>query len=87
MTDEEILAQRELEYGSATKSFNSIARLWSEYLEYDITGEQVALMMTLLKIHRSKTSSGFHLKDSLQDARNYITLAEKVSDRLIVSTY
>ena len=78
MTDEEILAQRASEYGDAKQSFNSIANLWSEYLGFRITPDQVAIMMVLLKIQRSKTAKDFHYKDSMQDARNYLTLAEKV---------
>lgn len=78
MTDKEILEQREKEYGDANKSFSSIAKLWSEYLGVEIEPDQVAMMMTLLKIHRSKTAKNFHYFDSLQDARNYLTLAEKI---------
>ena len=78
MTDEEILKQRATEYGDATTSFNSIANLWSEYLGSRIEAKDVCMMMVLLKVHRSKTAKDFHFNDSVQDARNYLTLAEKV---------
>ena len=78
MTDEEILADRAKEYGDATKSFTVIAELWSAYLGTPIQPEQVAICMTLLKISRSTTAKDFHLKDSLIDGRNYLTLAEEI---------
>ena len=79
-SDAEILKQRALEYGDANKSFSDIARMWSLYIEYPIEPHQVAIMMTLLKIHRGKTAKGFHFKDSMQDGRNYLTLAEQLQE-------
>lgn len=78
MTDAQVLEDRALEYGDATKSFTAIANLWSQYLDIKIEPTQVAMMMTLLKIQRSKTAKNFHYFDSLQDARNYLTLAEQI---------
>lgn len=78
MTDKEIQEQRAKEYGDASKSFGTIAKMWSAYLDAEITGQQVAVCMTLLKICRSKTAKDFHLKDSFQDGRVYLTLAEKL---------
>jgi hypothetical protein len=80
LTDEEILEQRAVEYGDAKESFSSIASMWSSYLGKEIDGKDVCMLMVLLKVHRSKTSKDFHFKDSLQDARNYLTLAERITN-------
>ena len=80
MTDEEILADRRKEYGDAKLSFNKIATMWETYLDVPIKGEDVAMCMALLKICRASTTEGFHYTDSIQDCRNYLTLAEQVKD-------
>ena len=78
MTDEEIMKDRAESYGDAQTSFKNIASLWNEYLDYNIEPHEVAVMMALLKINRTKTASGESLKDSFQDARIYLTLAEQL---------
>jgi len=76
MTDEEIMKDRAKSYGDAKVSFQGIANLWTNYIDYNIEPHEVAIMMALLKINRIKTAEGDSLKDSFQDARNYLTLAE-----------
>ena len=80
-TDSDILSQRGKEYGDASESFSKIASMWSTYLSTDIKAEQVAVMMTLMKICRTTTAKGFHLKDSYQDGRIYLTLAEQIIEK------
>ena len=82
LTDEELLEDRELEYGKASVSFARIAGLWSAYLGVNIKAEDVGMMMTLLKVSRSKTVKGHHFKDSCQDARNYLTLSENIREEI-----
>ena len=74
-----INGQRQDSYGNPEDSFERIANLWDAYLtgkyrsEIDLTAEDVALMMTLMKIVRMMTGSGH--RDSYIDAAGYIGLA------------
>ena len=74
-----INGQRQDSYGNPEDSFERIANLWDAYLtgkyrsEIDLTAEDVALMMTLMKIARMMTGSGH--RDSYIDAAGYIGLA------------
>ena len=45
---------RALEYGDKVINHNNIAKLWSAYLDQPLTGHEVAVMMCLLKIARTK---------------------------------
>lgn len=47
---------RQYDYGDAKTSFQRIASFWSTYLNTIISPTDVAQMMSLLKISRSKTS-------------------------------
>ena len=49
---------REEDYGSPESNFETIAKLWSIYLDKDIDPQDVAAMMILLKISRVKSGSG-----------------------------
>lgn len=44
------------EYGKPEDSFANIASFWSTYLDTDISREDVAVMMALLKIARIKAN-------------------------------
>ncbi len=69
-----IQEQREKEYGNTEESFQRIAVFWSNYLRIPITTENVAMMMSLLKISRTVTDKKF---DSYLDAASYIVFAEQ----------
>ena len=45
---------REKDYGDKVKNHNNIAKLWSAYLDTPITAHDVAILMTLLKVARTK---------------------------------
>lgn len=62
-----VCGDREDKYGKPEKSFGEIAKLWSSYLDVDLTGKDVAVMMCLFKIARIKTGTN--------KADNYIDLA------------
>jgi hypothetical protein len=74
-----INGDRQDAYGNPENSFQRIADLWDAYLsgkydsEIDLTAQDVALMMTLMKIARTMTGSG-HM-DSYVDACGYMALA------------
>ena len=54
IADELISGDRAKEYGDKEVMHNNIAKLWSAFLNVHITGHDVALMMTLLKMARMK---------------------------------
>ena len=73
MTREEILetakkivmVERQDQYGTPEANFDVIARLWTTYLsacigivDVDLSGENVAAMMILLKVARIASGSG-----------------------------
>lgn len=53
-----INGERQEDYGDARKCFGLIASLWSVYLDREISTDEVAAMMILLKIARSQTGKG-----------------------------
>jgi hypothetical protein len=54
IADKLVAGDRAEEYGDKKTMHNNIARLWSAYLNTNVTGHDVALMMTLLKMARTK---------------------------------
>ena len=61
---------RNLQYGEPEDNFSDIAKLWSVFLDINITAPQVAAMMILLKTARIKSSEGRD-KDSWIDVAGY----------------
>jgi len=49
--------QRHKDYGDKVNNHINIAKLWSAYKDVEITPHDVAIMMTLLKIARTKLGS------------------------------
>ena len=72
-----INGDRAKEYGDMTESFTRIAGLWSAYLGVDVDKYDVAKMMMLLKVSRSK--NGNH-HDSLVDIVGYCLCVEKMME-------
>lgn len=74
-----INGERQNSYGNPEDNFAIIAEMWSTYLagrynaEFYLKAQDVALMMTLLKVAR--VSTGTASKDSFIDAAGYIGLA------------
>lgn len=66
---------RRQEYGNATRSFATIARLWSATIGYEITPDQVVLMMIQLKIARQMNG---YKRDSLVDIAGYARCGEMI---------
>jgi Domain of unknown function (DUF6378) len=67
---------RARQHGEAVASHTKIAALWSAYLNTRITAHDVALMMALLKIARTKVGV-FNLDDYV-DAAGYAAIAAEV---------
>lgn len=68
-----INGERQKQYGPPQACFRKIARLWSTYLEKDITSADVANLMILLKIARQSQGTGS--RDSYVDIAGYAGLA------------
>lgn len=64
-------------YGEAENSFNTIAKMWSAYLNYNVTSEDVANMMILLKVARN--ASGKYKTDNWIDICGYAALGGEIS--------
>lgn len=67
---------REKTHGNKTTNHQNIAALWSAYLGVSITADQVALMMVLLKVARTKTGSLNH--DDYVDMAGYAGVAGEI---------
>jgi len=76
---EQILADREEDYGSPEDNFQRIANLWSIHLEQTLTVDDVAAMMVLLKIARLGTSPNH--RDSMLDIAGYAVIASSFSGK------
>ena len=72
---------RNEQYGSPYKNMNDIASLWTTYIKVrgkdELTGEDVAHMMTLMKIAR--TAAGGYIADNFVDAATYQAIAGECS--------
>tara|TARA_R100001244_G_scaffold131089_1_gene103950 strand:+ start:102 stop:467 length:366 start_codon:yes stop_codon:yes gene_type:complete len=67
---------REDDYGDKVHNHNNIAKLWSSYLDIKIEAHDVAIMMTLLKIARTKL--GVVSKDTYIDMAAYSAIAGEI---------
>ena len=70
---------REKDYGDKVENHKNIARLWSAYLEVPIEAHNVAIMMALLKIARTKL--GAVSKDTYIDMSAYSAIAGEIKFR------
>jgi hypothetical protein len=70
-------------HGDAAKNMGNISALWNAYIgnrpnwEAELTGEDVAIMMALLKIARTQTGS-LNLDDHI-DAAGYVAIAGEIA--------
>ena len=64
-------------YGDKKKLHDKVAKLWSAYTDYDISAEQAAIMMAMLKIARTTTGSN---PDNYIDAAAYAAIAGEIND-------
>ena len=71
-----ISKDREKDYGDKVKNHENIAKLWSAYKDTKITAHDVAIMMTLLKIARTKL--GAISEDTYIDMSAYGAIAGEI---------
>ena len=68
-----ITTERNKTHGDRITNHGNISQLWSWYLKKEVTAYDVAMMMSLLKIARTKT--GNPNKDDLVDRAAYLAIA------------
>ena len=74
-----VKGQRETDYGDKVENHNNIAKLWSAYLDVKIEAHDVAIMMALLKVARTKL--GAVSKDTYIDMSAYSAIAGEIKWR------
>ena len=77
--NELIAGERHKDYGDKVENHNNIAKLWSAYLDSKIEAHDVAVMMVLLKIARTKL--GDVSKDTYVDMSAYGAIAGEIKFR------
>lgn len=79
-----INGERQEQYGNPESTFCDIAHLWSWWLRdklaYELTPEDAAMMMTLMKIARERGGAG--KMDNIVDACGYLGLYEDMRGRV-----
>ena len=68
-----VAGDREKDYGDKVHNHNNIAKLWSAYLDVEVKAHDVAIMMALLKVARTKF--GAPTEDTYVDAAAYMAIA------------
>ena len=74
--DNLVKGDRDKDYGDKTENHNNIAKLWSAYLDTKVEAHDVAIMMSLLKIARTKL--GAVSKDTYVDMAAYGAIAGEI---------
>ena len=67
---------RQKDYGDKVKNHNNISKLWSAYLDTPVTAHDVAIMMALLKVARTKL--GAVSRDTYVDMSAYSAIAGEI---------
>ena len=70
---------REKAYGNKLANHTNIGKLWSAYLDIGISAKEVAMMMCLLKIARTKL--GDYHPDNYVDLVGYGAIAGSIADK------
>jgi hypothetical protein len=71
--------ERQKQYGPPNESFTRIAKLWSSVLDCQVTPEQVAICMVLLKVSRQVNNPK---RDNLVDAAGYLRAIEMLGNEI-----
>ena len=71
--------ERGVEYGKPEDNFSTIARLWRAYLGVAVNAQDVAMMMVLFKVARSKANPDH--TDNLTDIAGYAACAAELGGR------
>lgn len=71
-----ILTDREDQYGTPTRLFDKIARIWTVILSFEVEPEQVALCMVGVKLAR--LSHNWSHADSIKDVAGYAAILSQL---------
>ena len=71
-----VAGDREKDYGDKVHNHNNIAKLWSAYLDTEIRAHDVAILMSLLKVARTKL--GAVSEDTYIDMAAYSAIAGEI---------
>ena len=74
-----VSGQRHTDYGDKVENHKNIASLWSAFLDKTITPHDVAIMMCLLKIARTKL--GAISEDTYVDMSAYSAIAGEIKSK------
>lgn len=64
------------QYGTPEENLGRIAKMWSAYTGVEITADDVALMMVLVKVSRSRAS---YLRDTSVDGVAYFLMYDHLA--------
>ena len=70
---------RQKDYGDKLHNHTNIAKLWSAYLDTEVSAHDVAIMMALLKVARTKL--GQVSEDTYVDMSAYSAIAGEIKFR------
>ena len=73
-----VSSDRHATHGDKTMNHVNIAKLWSAYKDTEFTAHDVAIMMALLKVARTKL--GNVNRDDYVDACGYMSIAGEIID-------
>ena len=70
---------RQKSYGTPYRNHARIARFWSDYLGFEVSSEQVAICMVLLKVARLMEQSGSEAIDTFVDLTAYAAISGELA--------
>lgn len=73
-----VCGNREQDYGSPERNFDTIAKFWAAYLDYPVSATDVAAMMALMKIAR--ISSRHAKEDNWVDLAGYAACGGEIEN-------
>lgn len=83
---EEILKERQLQYGDAEVNFATVGRIWGALTHQDdLSPVEVATFMIAWKMARAFANPAH--EDSWHDLAGYVTLATEIASQLWEGTY
>ncbi len=71
-----VVSNREFTHGECVENNKNIAELWTAYLGVPLTADEVAIMMILLKVARTKSNPKH--KDHYVDMLGYAAIAGEI---------